>query len=229
MAMPAYSGQPDSLRRFLRVSGRSIFGGFKMAANERTAQQPQQGIPCRSAAEQEDEFLQATVRYRAQFIWVVRRMTGCNDEAEDIVQIAFMKAYKNLHRFRGEARMTTWLRAIVQNAAREYVRNYKGRVVLSLEYDRDQDGESLVMDFPDPALNPEESCARREVGELLGREVNRLSTYSRRAIQLCILDELPHAEAAKSLDVTVSSMKSRIFRGKRHLHRALCNRIGAAG
>ena len=176
-----------------------------------------------------DEFLKATVQCRAQFLWVVRRMTGCNEEAEDIVQIAYMKAYKNLHRFRGEARMTTWLRAIVQNAAREYLRNQHGRVLVSLEFERDEEGEPGAMDFPDASPGPEEACARREVSDILVREVNRLGAYSQRAIQMCILEELSHSEAAQSLGVTTSSMKSRIFRGKRHLHRALCKRLGAIG
>jgi RNA polymerase sigma-70 factor (ECF subfamily) len=180
-------------------------------------------------AELANSFVETALRNHAQFIWVVRCVTGCREDAEDIVQAAYLKAYSNLHQFRGEAQMSTWLRAIVHNAAREYVRNRGSRVFLSLEWQQAESGEPHRLELPDSRLTPEEACAQSELAALLSEELERLSSYSREAIRMCVLEETPHAEAAAMLDVSVGSMKSRIFRGKRHLHSALKRYVGCDG
>ena len=67
-------------------------------------------------------FVQAAERRRAYYLRLARRVTPCHQEAEDIVQDALLRAFRNLPQFRGEAQMTTWLQTIVQNAAREWLR-----------------------------------------------------------------------------------------------------------
>src|SRR5215471_9555101 len=101
-----------------------------------------------------DTFIEAAERQRAQLLWLAQRMTPNREEAEDIVQEALMKAFRNLAQFRGDSQMSTWLRAIVQNTARDWLRNRKGRVSLPLEQTHPGDGATLLLDFPHPAENP---------------------------------------------------------------------------
>ena len=75
-----------------------------------------------------NEFLHATTRHRSHFVWMVRRMTGCSDEAEDIVHMALMKGYANLHRVWGGALLSTWLRTIVVNTAGDHLASIKSRI-----------------------------------------------------------------------------------------------------
>lgn len=173
-----------------------------------------------------DSFVEAAEQHRAQLLWLAQRMTPNQDEAEDIVQEALMKAFRNLAQFRGDSQMSTWLRAIVQNTARDWLRNRKGRVCLSLEQTHPADGSTLLFDFPHPAENPEERCAREETEWVLRSEIEKLNSVSRRAIQLCLLEELSHRAAANALNISVVTVKSRVFSGKQRLKRAVCMHIG---
>lgn len=173
------------------------------------------------------EFLETAERRRPQLLRMARRLTQCNEDAEDIVQEAFLKAYKALARFRGESQMSSWLGAIVQNTAHEHLRSRRGRVIVSIEYLSKDEGDVIEINLPDPRKNPEETWQAREMENILRDEVSKLSMVCRRAIEVCALDEEPQAEAARALNLSVATMKSRVFRGKRLLGRSLSRRMGS--
>lgn len=171
------------------------------------------------------EFLETAERRRPQLLRMARRMTQCNEDAEDILQEAFMKAFKALARFRGESQMSSWLGAIVQNTAHEHLRSRRGRVFVSIEYLSRDDNEVVEINLPDPGKNPEEAWETREMESILRDEVSKLSFVCRRAIEMCALDEQPQLEVADSLNLSVATMKSRVFRGKRILARSVARRL----
>jgi RNA polymerase sigma-70 factor (ECF subfamily) len=173
------------------------------------------------------EFLDTAERRRPQLLRMARRLTNSNEDAEDVVQEALMKAYKALARFRGESQMSSWLGAIVQNTAHEHLRSRRNRVFVSIEYLNKQDNEVVEIDLPDPGKNPEENWQSREMEGILREEVSKLGMVCRRAIEICVLDESPQLEAAKALNLSVATMKSRVFRGKRILARKLSRRLTA--
>ena len=175
-----------------------------------------------------DTFVEAAEQQRGQLLWLAQRITPHREEAEDIVQEALLKALRNLAQFRGDAKMSTWLRAIVQNTARDWLRNQKGRVYLPLEPVNSADGSTMPMDFPHPAEDPEQRCEREEMEWLMRTEIGKLSTISRRAIQLCVLEEFSHRAAANALNVSVITVKSRVFSGKQRLKRAMHHRMATA-
>ena len=172
------------------------------------------------------EFLETAERRRPQLLRMARRLTNSNEDAEDILQEAFMKAYKALAKFRGESQMSSWLGAIVQNTAHEHLRSRRNRVFVSIEYLSKQDNEVVEIDLPDPRDNPEENWQSREIENILHEEVSKLGLVCRRAIELCVLDERPQLVAAESLGLSLATMKSRVFRGKRILGRAVSRRLG---
>jgi RNA polymerase sigma-70 factor (ECF subfamily) len=173
------------------------------------------------------EFLETAERRRPQLLRMARRLSNSNEDAEDIVQEALMKAYKALAKFRGESQMSSWLGAIVQNTAHEHLRSRRNRVFVSIEYLSKQDHEVVEIDLPDPGKNPEETWQSREMEGILREEVSKLGMVCRRAIELCVLDENPQLAAAQSLNLSVATMKSRVFRGKRILERTVSRRLGA--
>jgi len=172
------------------------------------------------------EFLDTAERRRPQLLRMARRLTNSNEDAEDIVQEAFMKAYKALAKFRGESQMSSWLGAIVQNTAHEHLRSRRNRVFVSIEYMSKDDNEIIEINLPDPGRNPEETWEGRELENILRDEVSRMSQVCRRAIEMCVLDEAPQLDVANSLNLSVATMKSRVFRGKRILARSLTRRLG---
>lgn len=117
--------------------------------------------------------------------------------------------------------MGTWLSVIVRNAALEWMRKQRGRVYLPLESVRNRDDEPLMLDLPDPGPNPEQCCERLEVKNILLSEIDELNSVCKSAIQMCALEELSHLEAAHALGVNASTIKSRMFNGKRMLQKAV--------
>ncbi|HEX3892699.1 MAG TPA: RNA polymerase sigma factor [Terracidiphilus sp.] len=166
-------------------------------------------------------FLQAAENRRPQLLQVARRITNRIEDAEDVLQEAFLKAYRALPRFRGDAQMSTWLTAIVKNTALEHLRGQRGRVFLSIEHTTGSDNEVVSMDFPDARPNPEESCERRETEALLHTEVSKLNRGCRQVIERCVLQEQSQSEVAEALQVRVATIKARVFRAKRSLNVAL--------
>jgi RNA polymerase sigma-70 factor (ECF subfamily) len=173
-----------------------------------------------------DVFLETAEQRRAQLLHMARRMTNSSEDSEDILQDAFLKAYQALPKFRGEAKMSTWLSAIVQNTALEYLRSRKGRVFLSIEYVDKGGTEMVAQDFADTRDTPEQSCARKEVEELVHTEIAKLSRGCRRAVELCVLEGHSQMAAAEAMNVRTETVKSRVFRGKRLLHRMVARRLG---
>ena len=170
-------------------------------------------------------FLHTAEQRRAQLLSIARRVTNSSEDSEDILQDAFLKAYQALPRFRGESQMSTWLSAIVQNTAFEYLRSRRGRVFVSIEYVSKDATDIVQQDFPDTRDTPEQSCARRELEEMLHAEIGRLSQGCRRAIELCVLDQYSQAAAASVLQVRAETVKSRVFRAKRILHYGMSRRL----
>lgn len=121
--------------------------------------------------------------------------------------------------------MSSWLGAIVQNTAHEHLRSRRNRVFLSIEYLSKKDNEVVEIELPDPAKNPEETCQSKEMESILREEVEKLGQVCRRAIEMCVLDERPQLAAANSLNLSVATMKSRVFRGKRILGRSISRRL----
>ena len=163
------------------------------------------------------QLVDAAERYRPQLLWIATRITNRREEAEDIVQQALLKAYVNLCKFRGESQMSTWLRAIVQNTAREYMRNQRGRTFVPLECAPLYDGACDDLDLPDPSMNPEECYEQSERKEIVSGAVRRMGPGNRRVLEMCVFEELPYIQVATFLNVSLSTVKSRMFRNRQLL------------
>lgn len=168
-------------------------------------------------------FVQAAERRREHFLRLARRVTPCREEAEDIVQEAMLRAFRSLPRFRGDAQMTTWLQTIVQNAVREWLRENRGAIRVSLESSGDEDAAPL--DLPDRRRTPEEWCEHSEMQAILFGEIEKLGAIYQQAIRMCALEQISQEETAKALQVTVPAIKTRVFHAKRRLRGALEKRM----
>jgi RNA polymerase sigma-70 factor, ECF subfamily len=180
-----------------------------------------QNKPPAIADEKVVEFIKVAQQHRARLLSAARRMTPPSIDAEDVVQDALLKAYRNLAQFRNESRIETWLYKITQNCARECLRRQKGRIGVSLDQARNEVDSPFDMDIPDPGKDPEECFLLQEMKELTVKEIKKLSALCQQAFKLCIFDELPQRTAAKRLRVQTVTVKARISRGRRMLKRAI--------
>jgi RNA polymerase sigma-70 factor (ECF subfamily) len=152
-------------------------------------------------------------RHQRKVLAIALRITKNWEDAEDVVQESFQKAFFHLVRFQQASQFSTWLTRIALNESYMVLRRRRrGLEVLPAT---SEDGVNFVPEaFVDHNPNPEESCRRREHSELLTNAINRLGSKIRKTIWLRMVEERSVEETAQMLDTSVSAVKSRVFRGR---------------
>ena len=172
-------------------------------------------LAAKSGDEQSFEIL--VKRYQPEIFAIALRYARVREDAEDIVQQTFQKAFTHLHRFEGKSSFCTWLTRIAINEALMLLR--RGRALREVSIDNSSEGETDVprSDIPDSSPDPEANYLKREGIEVLSAAINKLTLGLRIAIQLRELAELSTQETARRMGLSVGAVKARLFRGRRKL------------
>ena len=161
-------------------------------------------------------FEQLVSRHEQRALAMAQRITRNREDAEDVVQESFLKAFRHLASFEEKAQFSSWLTRIVMNEA--YMLLRQKRRVMEVLPDSPQDStESTPDPFIDRSPSPEESCWRRERKELLTKAVNRLRPTTRRAVLLRDFEERSIVETAQTLQTSSCAVKARLFHARRRL------------
>ena len=144
-------------------------------------------------------------------------------EAEDVVQETFLKALRNLHTFRAEARFSTWLVSIALNEARSRLRGR--RDFESLDDDSDEARRIAPELLRDWREVPSEVLERLEIRKLLTEAVAELPMIYREVFLLREIEELSISESAQALSISVASVKVRLHRARIMLQRRLAPQL----
>lgn len=145
-------------------------------------------------------FSQLVRDHQERVYWVIRRMIPDHDDALDLAQEVFIRAYEKLDHFRGDARFFTWLYRIAMNMSLNHIRKAKLRSFFSLS-DQEQD----IPEFdPDPAQQMETEQLR----ELIEQAVERLPEKQRAVFVLRYFEELPYEEISHILNTSTGGLKA---------------------
>lgn len=158
--------------------------------------------------------------YSAVFNYVLNR-----DDAVDITQEAFVRAYAKLRNFSSGSTFYTWLYRIAINAAIDHLRKRKTRPVDSFDDDRFTDSGFEPM-APETTSNPEKLAIRGEQARVLRTAIHSLSEKLRVAIVLHDVEGLSQEEVAEILRLPVGTVKSRVSRGRAELRQKLSEYAG---
>jgi RNA polymerase sigma-70 factor, ECF subfamily len=164
---------------------------------------------------------------RNRLIRAALRITRNEEDAEDVVQEAAVRALVNLHSFRGESRIDTWIHAIIGNSAINRLRSPSRRREVSLDSETTGHQNVLPYILSDANISPEQSCVRHELHEIIHLEIDGLKDSYRDPIQLCDLGGRSYEEAAEVLNLNLPKFKARLYRGRRVLRKRLSERIVA--
>jgi RNA polymerase sigma-70 factor (ECF subfamily) len=183
-----------------------------------------------TAAKQGDTqaFEELVLRYKQRVLAVAQRITNNREDAEDVAQESFQRAFLHLDSFQEKSRFSTWLTRIAMNQAFMVIRRRRG-VFEVLPESPDDGGKCSSEPFVDQSPNPEESCWRRERTDLLAKAIHSLSPIVGQTIVLRDIEEKSAAETAKILGTTISAVKARVFHGRRNLRRTLSPRLFPGG
>jgi RNA polymerase sigma-70 factor, ECF subfamily len=160
-------------------------------------------------------------RHERKIFLTARRITRNREDAEDVVQQSFQKAFIYLKKFEGESLFSTWLTRIAINEALMLLRRKRGSHEVPFEESCTKTETALPLNFLDSAPNPEDSCLDREREQILSAALNKLRPGIRKAIELRELGELSTAETALVMGLSVAAVKGRVFYGRRKLRETL--------
>jgi RNA polymerase sigma-70 factor (ECF subfamily) len=142
-------------------------------------------------------------------------------DAEDVTQEAFLKAFRNLASFRGEAKFGTWLVSITLNEARSRIRHRDAIRIESLDEPHDEQEQASPALLRDWKEIPSEALERKEIRVLLHKAVTALPLIYREVFQLRDIEQMSVNEAAEALGITISSVKVRLHRARMMLQKTL--------
>jgi len=156
------------------------------------------------------------------------KITRNHEDAEEVLQEALFKAYANLDRFQGRSRFSTWLVRIAINEALMKLRKRSSEKQVSLDEVIETDEQNLLArEIEDPGEHPEELYARREVQEMLAAAIKDLQPRCRAVFVLRELAQLSTAEAAETLQLSVTAVKTRLRRARLQLRERLTDCLEA--
>jgi RNA polymerase sigma-70 factor (ECF subfamily) len=155
-------------------------------------------------------------RYQDRLFNAMVHYVNNAEDAQDVVQEAFISAYKALERFKGESQFFTWLYRIARNHATDLKR--KKRVTHSLEVHLHEDAQPVD---GSEATRPEGAVERSEEEALVRRALDQLSPEHRQVLVLNLLEGLKYEEIAEALQVPIGTIRSRIHRAKAELREIL--------
>ena len=144
------------------------------------------------------------------------RMVKSPEDAADMSQEAFIKAYNNLDNFRAESKFSVWLYRIVSNVCLDFLRRQSRRGTVSLSME-DDDGDDVQLDIADESQSPERLLERQLTKDAVRRGLETLPPDARQILLLREIQGLSYEEISDVLGIEVGTVKSRIFRARKKL------------
>ncbi len=171
-------------------------------------------LVCRFQAGDESAFNELAVRYRRGVFVTIIGIVGTSDDAEDLTQETFVKAYQSLKTFRSESSLYTWLYRIAVNLSLNHLRRRKVRSFFGLEKEAAELPSNVTAD---------EGLVKQELSSHLRKAISELPDKQRTVFILRHFGELQHQEIAQILDRDVGTIKANYF----HAIRALRTKLGS--
>jgi RNA polymerase sigma-70 factor (ECF subfamily) len=176
-------------------------------------------------------------RYKGRIFRVAQKITSNREDAEEVVQNVFLKAFRSLANFRGDSRFYTWLVRIAINESLMKVRGRRPQNISINDVSEDED-RAVLGDLADAGPNPEEQYSHEELRSILSMAMAELGPGCRVVIQLRDIEGLTTEETARTLNLSVSAVKTRLRRARLHLRESLnvrfrlikaCDNLGTMG
>lgn len=152
------------------------------------------------------------------------RLTENSEEARDLTQETFLRAFQNIGRFRGEADLRTWIYRIAINQARNRWRWWRRRrrdLTVSLDATQGQSNQTLIATLAESSENPEQQTLAHEREVALRSALQKVGRAYRETVILRDIEGFTYEEIATTLGINVGTVKSRLARGRQELKRKL--------
>jgi len=181
----------------------------------------EQALVARARAGDTDAFTVLVERYERKIFRLAKHITQNDEDAEDVLQEAFMKAYSNLDSFQGQSKFYTWLVRIAVNEALMKLRKRKSDRTVSLDEPHETEEDTVTREIAVWEDDPEKKYSRDEMREILDKAVDSLKPGFRTVFVLRDIEELSTEETADALGISVPAVKSCLLRARLQLREKL--------
>ncbi|HTX35205.1 MAG TPA: sigma-70 family RNA polymerase sigma factor [Bryobacteraceae bacterium] len=174
-------------------------------------------------------FAELVRRYEGKIFRLAQHVTQNREDAEDVLQETFMKAYEHLDQFQGNSKFYTWIVRIAVNQALMKLRRKKTGKTVSLDETIDTGEDTVVREIAAWDENPEQRFSREEMGEILDSAIQSLEPPYRSVFVLRDIEELSTEETADALGLSIPAVKSRLLRARLQLREKLTRQFKRKG
>jgi len=168
-----------------------------------------------------EAFSELVKRYDRNVFRIAQHITHNEEDAQDVVQEAFLKAYQNLEQFQGNSKFYTWLVRIAVNEALMKLRRRRSDRTVSLDEDVVTEEGSMPREVADWSPNPEQLYGQSELGDILKKTIQGLPPGFRTVFVLRDVEGLSTEETAEMLGLSIPAVKSRLLRARLQLRERL--------
>ncbi|HQU08402.1 MAG: RNA polymerase subunit sigma-24 [Verrucomicrobia bacterium 21-51-4] len=157
-----------------------------------------------------EAFDEIVTRYQKRIYSIIYNLTSNREDASDVAQDVFIKAFRHLHRFRGQSSFFTWLYRIAINTSMTHLRRNRMRRFFSLDPFNEEGTSSEVMEHLADPMNGDKSLLLNELQEKLNESLQKLSLKHRMTVVLFDIEGLSHQEIAKIMRCSEGTVRSRL-------------------
>jgi RNA polymerase sigma-70 factor, ECF subfamily len=166
-------------------------------------------------------FAELVKRYEAKIFRLAQHITQNREDAEDVLQETFLRAYEHLDQFQGNSKFYTWVVRIAVNQALMKLRRRRTDKSVSLDETIDTGEDTVTREIAAWDEDPEQRFSREELGEILDSAIQTLAPTYRSVFLLRDVDDLSTEETAEALGLSVPAVKSRLLRARLQLREKL--------
>src|SRR5690242_1167806 len=168
-----------------------------------------------------EAFSELVKRYDRNVFRIAQHITHNEEDAQDVVQDAFLKAYQNLEQFQGNSKFYTWLVRIAVNEALMKLRRRRTDKTVSIDEDVETEEGSMPREVADWSPNPEQLYGQSELSDILKKTIQGLPPGFRTVFVLRDVEGLSTEETAEMLGLSIPAVKSRLLRARLQLRERL--------
>ena len=166
-------------------------------------------------------FNRLVTQYERKIFRLAKHITQNDEDAEDVLQESFLKAYEHLKNFHGQSKFYTWLVRIAVNESLMKLRKRKSDKTVPLDEPVDTGEDMVAREIAVWEENPEQKYSREELGTILDEAVDSLRPAFRTVFVLRDIEELSTEETAETLGISIPAVKSRLLRARLQLREKL--------
>ncbi|HWZ34003.1 MAG TPA: RNA polymerase sigma factor [Bryobacteraceae bacterium] len=194
-----------------------------------TATFDESDLVARAKAGDAQAFTELVTHYQRKIYRLAKHITQNDEDAEDVLQETFLKAYEHLDNFQGNSKFYTWIVRIGVNESLMKLRKRKGDRTVPLDEPVDTGEEMVAREIAVWEDNPEQRYSREEMQQILDEAVQTLKPDFRTVFILRDIEELSTEETAETLGISIPAVKSRLLRARLALREKLTRQFKRKG